>query len=75
MGHPNVLRRMEGDIHKRAWQPRHDPDMTATRMEVAAAVRGASRKLTPEPPPNFGAMDSITYRNFAKENYGYDPGT
>jgi hypothetical protein len=73
LGHPNVLRRMEDEIHKRAWEPRIDPDATAMRMEVAAAVRGSSGKVTPAGPPNYGTLSNNDFRKLVRDEHGFDP--
>jgi hypothetical protein len=73
LGHPNVLRRMEDQIHRRAWEPRIDPDATAMRMEVAAAVRGSSGKVTPAGPPNYGTLSNNDFRKLVRDEHGFDP--
>jgi hypothetical protein len=52
-----------------------DPALTEDRDAVAAAVRGASRVGVPETPaPNLGRQSNNEFRQFVKDNYGYDPG-
>jgi hypothetical protein len=48
-----------------------DAEATQSRMEVAAAVRGASSKVPAELPPNFGTMTDNELRNYTKINYGF----
>jgi hypothetical protein len=51
-----------------------DPVATDDREAVAAAVRGASTKVTAEPPPSFGNMSNSEFRKSVREKYGFDPG-
>jgi hypothetical protein len=51
-----------------------DPVATDDRDAVAAAVRGASTKVTAEPPPSFGHMSNSEFRKSVREKYGFDPG-
>jgi hypothetical protein len=67
-----ILRRAMIEIRDRAESHRPlDPIATAEHDAVAAAVRGASGKASPEPPPNFGAMSDAELRRFTKQNYGF----
>ena len=52
------------------------PDRQATddREAVAAAVRGASTKVSAEPAPKFGSQSNAEFRKSVKEQYGFDPG-
>lgn len=51
-------------------------DQTATqdREAVAAAVRGASTRVTADPPPKFGGMSNAEFRKSVKDQFGFDPG-
>ncbi len=51
-----------------------DSVATEDRDAVAAAVRGASTKVTAEPPPSFGHMSNSEFRKNVREKYGFDPG-
>ncbi len=54
---------------------RADPALTEDREAVVAAVRGASTQRAPDsPPPNFGKMSNVEYRNKVRDEYGFDPG-
>jgi hypothetical protein len=48
-----------------------DPEATEMHDVVAAAVRGASGKASPEPPPNFGQMSDRQLREYTKTNFGF----
>lgn len=74
---PNILRRATRAILEEANKLPSpiDPDATQIRADVAWAVKSASAKRMPEPPPDFGKMDSNEYRKTVKSLYGYDPGT
>ena len=54
------------DVVKRARKvaPPIDEEMTATRAEISAAVRGASAPIPAERPPNLGAMSTQEYRRY-----------
>lgn len=54
--------------------PQVDQGATEDREAVAAAVRGASTKVTAEPPPRFGAMSNSEFRKNVRDQYGFDPG-
>ena len=51
-----------------------DPDATAEKWAVAAAVRGASGVALAEKPPDFDRMSNAEFSRTVKEKYGYDPG-
>lgn len=51
-----------------------DPQATADREAVAAAVRGASTKAPAAPPPKLGTMSDAKLRQHISEEYGFDPG-
>ena len=61
---------------KAAFSPQDqvDPVATGDGDAVAAAVRGASTKVTAEPAPNFGHMSNSEFRKTVREKYGFDPG-
>ena len=59
-------------MHKEARRPRIDPDVTADRLAVVQAMRGASSsKPPPEPPPNLGRMSEGEFRRHTMERYGF----
>jgi hypothetical protein len=59
-------------MHKEARRPRVDPDVTADRLAVVQAMRGASSsKPPPEPPPNLGRMSEGEFRRHTMEKYGF----
>jgi hypothetical protein len=62
------------DVQKRAEKvlPMIDREQTQIHMDVAAAVRGASAPITPEPPPDLGRMDDQTFRKWKLENLGWE---
>lgn len=51
-----------------------DPDATAERDAVAAAVRSASTKAPPDKPPNLGGLSNAEYNQKVKEQFGFNPG-
>lgn len=48
-----------------------DPEATADRNAVAAAVRGASTKATAEPAPSLGKMSDAELRKYTMDNFGF----
>ncbi len=56
------------------FKPPVDEVATGDREAVAAAVRGASTKVTAEPAPSFGHMSNSEFRKSVREKYGFDPG-
>jgi hypothetical protein len=67
-----ILRRAVFEVEKRGRSHKPvDPDATADHDAVAAAVRGASGKASPEPPPNFGNMTDAELRRYTKTNFGF----
>lgn len=59
-------------MHKEARRPRIDPDVTADRLAVVQAMRGAStNKPPPEPPVNLGALTEGEFRRHTMERYGF----
>ena len=58
-------------MHKDARRPRVDPDVTADRLAVVQAMRGASGKPPPEPPLNLGRMTAGEFARHAMEKYGF----
>jgi hypothetical protein len=48
-----------------------DPAATEIHDVVAAAVRGASGKISPEPPPAFGNMSDKELSRYTKEHFGF----
>ena len=48
-----------------------DEDATQVHMDVAAAVRGASAPITPEPPPDLSKMSDAELRRYTLENFGF----
>src|SRR5207248_10350085 len=55
---PAILRKVSLDILNEARKipPAIDEDATAWRAEIAAAMKGATAKVQPEPPPQYGKM-------------------
>lgn len=51
-----------------------DESATVDHHAVAAAVRGASTKVAPEAPANYGKMPAAEGRKDVIEKYGFDPG-
>jgi DNA repair exonuclease SbcCD ATPase subunit len=68
----SILRRAMIEIreHAESYRP-IDSDASADHDAVAAAVRGASGKASPDPPPNFGNMTDAQLRKYTKENFGF----
>jgi hypothetical protein len=67
-----ILRRAIRDVERRGLAHTViDETATADHDAVAAAVRGASGKAQPEPPPNFGNMSDAELRKYTKENFGF----
>lgn len=63
-----------GREFKKKWDKIPDRAVTEDREAVAAAVRGASTKASPEPPANLGGMSTAEYRQHVRQQYGFDPG-
>jgi hypothetical protein len=69
-----ILRKARLDIINEAakLKPPIDEDATQTHIDVAAAVRGASRPIDlKEPPPDFSGMSDAEFRDFTRRNYGF----
>jgi hypothetical protein len=67
-----ILRRAIREVERRGQAHKPiDETVSALHDAVAAAVRGASGKASPEPPPNFGAMSDAQLRKYTKENFGF----
>jgi hypothetical protein len=67
-----ILRRAVRAVEKRGQEHRPiDETATALHDQVAAAVRGASGKAQPEPPPNFGSMSDSELREYTREHFGF----
>jgi hypothetical protein len=49
-----------------------DREATADRELVAQAVRGASAKVGPEPPPQLGHMSDRDLNKFTREKFGFE---
>lgn len=75
---PRMLQKWERYLAKQVDadfpQTQIDPVATEDREAVAQAVRGASTKVTAEPPPKFGGMSNAEYRKAIRDQYGFDPG-
>lgn len=68
-----ILRRASVDVVNRAEKFRPiDAEATAEYEAVAQAVRGAGGKVTAEPPPDFGRMSDSEFRNYTRDNFGYE---
>src|SRR5262249_2760877 len=73
MNSAEIIRRAKAAIIKTAKEhPAYDDEATQTRLAVAAAVRGASAPIMPDPPPNFGRMTDQEFRNWKRENLGWE---
>jgi hypothetical protein len=70
---PAILRKARNDILNAANKLPKPIDEAATQvhMEVAAAVRGASAPVTPEPPPDLSKMSDAELRRYTLENFGF----
>jgi hypothetical protein len=73
---PGILRKAVREIEDRAhkFQP-IDAEASALKADIAWNMQRGQGKVTAEPPPDFGKMDSAEYRRTVKSLYGYDPGT
>jgi hypothetical protein len=73
----SVIRSARNEIRKRADAVKsgYDPDVTATRMELAQLIRdgGSGREPPPTPQPKLGELDTQEYRRHVRETYGFDP--
>jgi hypothetical protein len=72
-----ILRRARNEIIKGAWANKPiDPDATFDRNMVAAAIKegGAGRAAPPQPQVKLGQLTSQEYRNYVRENFGFDSG-
>jgi hypothetical protein len=67
-----IIKRATREIIKRgeAHKP-IDETATAEHDAVCSAVRGASGKASPEPPPNFGNMSDKELSKYTKEHFGF----
>jgi hypothetical protein len=70
---PGLLRKAALNIEKRArdFQP-IDQEATALKQEIAFHMKSARGRLTPEPPPNFGRMTDNEFRQWKRENLGWE---
>jgi hypothetical protein len=66
-----IVRRAIDQIVKDAHRPRIDPDATADRLAIVAAMKGASGKPPPEPPVNLGRLTEGEFRKHTMERYGF----
>jgi hypothetical protein len=67
-----ILRRATHEIVKRGRAFHQiDEQATAEHDAVVAAVRGASAKASPEPPPNFGQMSDKEFHRWTRNNLGF----
>jgi hypothetical protein len=78
---PQTWKKMERSLShelekefKSVMQSRDDVNANVDREAVAASLRGASTKVTAEPPPKFGNMSNSEFRKKVREEYGFDPG-
>jgi hypothetical protein len=70
-----ILRKARLDILNEANKlpPPIDPEATQVRNDVAWALKSASSaKKVAEPPPNFGRMSENEFRNWKRENLGWE---
>jgi hypothetical protein len=69
-----ILDKAWRDVQRRAEKalPPIDPDVTATRMELAQIIRdgGSNRQAPPEPPVQLGRLTDSEYRQHLLEKYG-----
>jgi hypothetical protein len=70
-----ILRAARQEVIKRAerLRPPLDEAATADREAVAASVRSAGGKVAPEPPPNLSNMTDRQFREWGRQNVGFDP--
>jgi hypothetical protein len=70
-----ILRAARQEVIKRAerLRPPLDEAATADREAVAASVRSAGGKVAPEPPPNLGQLTDRQFREWGRQNVGFDP--
>jgi hypothetical protein len=68
-----ILLQAQSAIVKKANQRANiDPDLTADRAMVAAAVRGAGAKIdVAEPAPAFGYMSDAELKDYTRRNFGF----
>ncbi len=48
-----------------------DADATATRAAITAAMKGASVRVTADPPPNLGALSDAEFSAYTRKNFGF----
>lgn len=73
MNSARILRNAKNEIKKMVAEYRPiDDDQTQIRMEVSAAVRGASAKITPEPPANLGRLSEQEFRQWKRDHLGWE---
>jgi hypothetical protein len=70
-----ILRQAERAVIKRAQavRPPIDPDASADRALVAQSVRSAAGKVAPDPMPNLGQLTDKQFREWGRQNVGFDP--
>jgi hypothetical protein len=74
LGNPNVLRRMEDDIHRRAWEPPINREATELKADIAWQMKSATGKRRgPEPPTSYGTMSNNEFRQKIRDEHGFDP--
>jgi hypothetical protein len=54
-------------MHREARRPRVDPDATADRLAVVAAMKGASGKPAPERPPDLTRMTDGEFKRYTEQ--------
>jgi hypothetical protein len=70
---PALLRKTLLDIESKA--RKHiaiDSEATALKSEIAFHMKSGAGKRVPEPPPNFGRMSDNEFRNWKRENLGWE---
>jgi hypothetical protein len=71
LGARSVIRNARNEIRRRADRllPQIDPDVTATREEIAHLMKegGSGRERPPEPPVQLGNLTDSEYRNYLKQ--------
>jgi hypothetical protein len=67
-----ILRRAVREVERRGQAHKPiDETATAEHDAVVAAVKGASGKAQPEPPPNFGQMSDKEFNRWTRTNLGF----
>jgi hypothetical protein len=75
MNAQSILRKARLDILNEANKlpPPLDQEATELKADIAWNMKSQGKRVA-EPPPNYGSMDSHTFRRSVREQFGYDPG-